>query len=322
MKAVFRTCLVALGCAVASMAFAQGQAWPTRPIKLIVGYPPGGSADRMARVLAVPLAKELGQPVVVENRAGASGITATEYVLSATDGHTVFLHTTGGTSVRPYTAKLRYNPAKDLVPVTALTVVPTVFVGNPKSPITDLKSLVNYARAHPGKLNFAIPASGTTNHLFGAMLKKQAGIEAVDIPYPGAASALQGVMAGDADVLNIDIPNVVSLLQSKKLVAYAVASTQRSPFLPDVPTTAEAGYPGVIGNNTWGIYVAATMPAADIAKLRAAVTASVADRQLIDTFTQSSMVPQASTTQELTQMTKDEESKFVPLIRELNIRVE
>lgn len=319
---VIRTGLFLFGALAASATLAQSQPWPSKPVRIIVGYPPGGSADRMARVLAIPLSKELGQPVVVENRPGASGITASEYVLAASDGHTIFLHTTGGTSVRPHTAKLRYNPSKDFIPVTTISIVPTVFVGSTKLPATTLSSLIAYAKANPGKLNFAIPASGTTNHLFGAMLKKQAGIDGVDVPYAGAAPAMLGVMSGDADIMNIDITNVVAMVQSKKLVAYAIASAKRSPFLPDVPTTTEVGFPGLVGNNTWGLYVAASMPARVVMKLRAATSISLHDHQLRESFSASSMVPQESTTQELTQLTKEEEARLEPLIRELHIRLE
>lgn len=306
-----------------SAAMAQAaQAWPTRPLQIIVGYPAGGPADRMARILAASIQKSTGQPVLVESKVGGSGIVGSQYVIAAKDGHTVFLHTAGGHTVRPHTNTLKYDPWKDLMPVTTVTVVPTVFVGSPSLPARSLGELVAFGKANPGKLNVALIGLGTTNHLYTEMLKSQAKFDGTNVPYTGAAPALQALMAGDADFVNSDITNAAALVQSGKLVAYAVASEKRSPFLPDVPTTAEAGFPGVLGSNIWGLFAPASMPKAHIERLRELVTAALQDKATQDAFTASSLLPAASTAEAFFKAMKDEEARLVPLIKAHNIRMD
>lgn len=306
-----------------SVALAQSTAvWPSRPLQIVVGYPAGGPADRMARILAASIQKATGQPVIVESKVGGSGIVGSQYVIAAKDGHTVYFHSAGGHTVRPHTNSLKYDPWKELIPVTTVTVVPTVFVGSPNLPARTLGEVVAYAKVHPGKLNVAIIGLGTTNHLYTEVLKSQAKFDGTNVPYTGAAPALQALMAGDADIVNSDITNVAALVQSGKLVAYAVASETRSPFLPEVPTTAEAGFPGVVGNNMWGMFAPTSMPKAHIDRLRELVTAALQDKATQDAFTASSLVPSASTSEAFVKAMKEEEARLVPLIKAHNIRMD
>ncbi|CAB3869854.1 Bug family tripartite tricarboxylate transporter substrate binding protein [Achromobacter denitrificans] len=234
---------------------ARAQAWPDKPIRMIVGYPPGGGTDTVARVLAQQLGKQLKQPVVVENRAGASGTIATQQVIrSEPDGYTVLFATASPLTGAPLTVKgLTYDPMNDLIPVSRIGGGPFILVAHPAFPPNTLPELVAYARAHPGEVNYASPGVMTANYFFSEQLNMDAGIKTVHVPYKGSAALLNDVMAGQVQY-TLDTPGTtLPLIKSGKLKALAIFSEKRLDRAPDIPTAKEDGFPNMVGGSWYGL---------------------------------------------------------------------
>ncbi|MDT4824056.1 Tripartite tricarboxylate transporter family receptor [compost metagenome] len=230
-------------------------AWPDKPIRMIVGYPPGGGTDTVARVLAQQLGKQLKQPVVVENRAGASGTIATQQVIrSEPDGYTILFATASPLTGAPLTVKgLTYDPMNDLIPVSRIGGGPFILVANPAFPPNTLPELVAYARAHPGVVNYASPGVMTANYFFSEQLNMDAGIKTVHVPYKGSAALLNDVMAGQVQY-TLDTPGTtLPLIKSGKLKALAIFSEKRLDRAPGIPTAKESGFPNMVGGSWYGL---------------------------------------------------------------------
>ncbi|MEO8134206.1 MAG: tripartite tricarboxylate transporter substrate binding protein, partial [Betaproteobacteria bacterium] len=259
-----------LGC-----GFASAQAYPDKPIRLIVGYAPGGSTDVFARALAIPMAKELGQPVVVENRPGAgSSIAAEQVSRAAPDGYTLLLSPPAGYSVNPaLNPKLDYT--KNLLPITLLGSSPLVVAVNANSPIMSIKDLVAAAKKSPGTLNYATSGNGSAPHFCAALFTQLAGVDMVHVPFKGGAESVQSVLAGDTQVTFATPPTVLSLVQSGRLRALAVTSRERSPFMSDIPGMAEAGLPAYDLASWYGLFMPAGTPPAIVKTVFDAATKSV-----------------------------------------------
>jgi tripartite-type tricarboxylate transporter receptor subunit TctC len=242
--------------------WSSAQDYPSRPIKIIVPTPPGGLADLLARVVAQKLQENTGATLVVENRTGASGQVAAQFVAkSPPDGYTVFIgyHATQS-MLQHLVAKLGYDPDKDFVPVIYLALAPNVLIVNPSVPARSVQELVAYAKANPGKLTFASQGIGTTGHLGGEQFKQSAGIDISHVPYRGAAPALQDLIGGQVSMMFDVVPLSKEHIASGKVRALAVATKQRVPTLPDVPTMAEAGLPDVEAGAWWGLLFPAGTP--------------------------------------------------------------
>ncbi|HQZ46077.1 MAG TPA: tripartite tricarboxylate transporter substrate binding protein [Usitatibacteraceae bacterium] len=220
--------------------------YPSKAIRFIVPWPPGGAADIMARLIGEGLSKELGQTVVVDNRPGAGGLVATEQVAKMEpDGHTLLLGSTGPNAIAGSLYKnLRYDPVKDLTPVTQITELPLLLVVNKDFPANNVKELIAYAKANPGKVNFASVGSGTAQHLASEIFKITAGINIVHVPYKGSAPAFTDLAGGAVQMLFDNIPASRAMLQAGKVKAIAVSTSTRSTAMPDLPTVAESGLPG------------------------------------------------------------------------------
>ncbi len=235
-------------CAAGTAGLAQAQtaapAWPSRPIRIVVGFAPGGTTDVMARVMAQSLSEALGQSVVVDNKPGASGnVAASEVIRAQPDGHTFLIAPTSFETANPFLFKQTIAPARELTPVAGVGRSQMYLVVKPQSTVKDAKEFVAYAQSHPGKLSYASAGSGTPPHLAGELFKKVTGVFATHIPYRGAAPALQDVMAGQADYVfdpGIAFPHV----RAGKVRMLAVAGAKRSSFFPNVPTLAELGFKG------------------------------------------------------------------------------
>jgi tripartite-type tricarboxylate transporter receptor subunit TctC len=222
---------------------------------MLVGYPPGGGTDTVARVLAQQLGKQLKQPVVVENRAGASGTIATQQVVrSEPDGYTVLFATASPLTGAPLTVKgLAYDPMNDLIPVSRIGGGPFILVAHPAFPPNTLPELVAYARAHPGEVNYASPGVMTANYFFSEQLNMDAGIKTVHVPYKGSAALLNDVMAGQVQY-TLDTPGTtLPLIKSGKLKALAIFSDKRLDRAPDIPTAKEGGFPNMVGGSWYGL---------------------------------------------------------------------
>jgi tripartite-type tricarboxylate transporter receptor subunit TctC len=264
-----RRSLVVLSLAVAVPLGARAQgAWPTKPVRIVVPFTPGGTTDILARALAPELAKAFGQTFIVENKAGAGGNLGADLVAkSPPDGYTLLMGTVGTQSINPSLyPKMPYDAAKDFVPITLVAGVPNVLVMNPAkaaaSGITDVRSLIRYARAHPGQLNMASSGNGTSIHLAGELFKSMTNTYMVHLPYRGSGPALLDLIGGTMDLMFDNLPSAMPQIKAGKLVALAVTSSVRSPALPDVPTVAEAGpVKGFEASSWFGLLAPAGTPA-------------------------------------------------------------
>ena len=263
--------MVLLGLGLASLAIAQS--FPDHAITLIVPNPPGGLVDTSARLLSEPLSRVLNETVIVENKPGASGNTAYQFVAKAKpDGYTLLISYSGYHVGNPALMdKLPWDPLKDFAPIALLTVSTNVIAVHPSIPVNNLKELIAYAKANPGKLNYASQGNGSVSHIGTEIFKQTTGIEMVHVPYKGSGPAIQDVLAGQVQVFITTPPSVMQHVQSGKLKGLAVTGKTRHPSMPNVPTTAEAGLPSFQLESWVALYAPASTPAPVIAKLSEAV---------------------------------------------------
>lgn len=265
-------------------AAAQG-GYPNRPIKLIVGFPPGGSTDLAGRVLAARLTQSLGQAVVVENKAGASGNIAADAVArSAPDGYTLLMAATSFAAAPAFFDKLSWDPLKDFTPVSLVATVPILAVTSEGVPAKNIRELVAYSKAHPGQLNLASPGATTLTRLSGELFKQVAGLEWVTVNYKGGAPAMQDMLAGRAQVMFANISDVIAQVRAGKLQPIAVTTPKRTAVMPDVPTLAESGYPD-FSFATWQAVVGpAGLPAEVVGRLNKAIRDAMAESDVQQQF--------------------------------------
>ena len=262
-----RTLLLAV--ALAAGAFdAAAQAYPTKPVRLVVGFAPGGAADTVARALSEPLGRILGQPIIVENKPGAgSSIAAENVAKSAPDGYSVLIASPSSISVNPaINAKLNYKPS-DLAPITKVSSSPLLIVVNPATGIDSVKELIAAAKKDPGKLNYATSGVGSAPHFGAAHFSQVAGVEMVHVPFKGGSPAITSVVAGDTQLSFATPPSVLGMVKGNRLKALAVTSRERSPLMPDIPGMAEAGLPDYAMAFWYGLFVPAGTPPEVIRKL-------------------------------------------------------
>jgi tripartite-type tricarboxylate transporter receptor subunit TctC len=247
---------------LAAPILAWAQAWPARPVRIVVAYPPGGGIDVMARQIAERLSQAWGQPVVVENKPGANTIVATDAVAkSAADGYTVLMTTDATFSINPHLyRKLPFDTQRDFVPVTMLVLLQQLLVAHPALPADSLEELIRLAKSKPGTINYASYGSGSQPHLSGEMLKHKAGIDLVHVPYKGISLAVPAVIAGEVQLTFAGIATSGGPLKAGRIKAFAIGGPQRSPLLPQVPTFAELGYPEVETHAWFGFFVPANSP--------------------------------------------------------------
>ncbi len=265
-----RTVLAAAFLTFAAAAAAQPSAqWPSKPVHLVVAYPPGGGIDILGRQLAEKLTTAWGQPVIVENKPGANTIVATEAVAKAVpDGHTVLMTTDATFSINPHLyAKLPYDAHRDFIPVTLLVLLQQLLVAHPSLPANNLQELIALAKAKPGTINYASYGSGSQPHLSGEMLKYKAGIDLVHVPYKGISLAVPAVMAGEVQLTFAGIATSMAPLKAGRIKALAIGGTKRSPLLPDVPTFAELGFPEVETHAWFGHFLPAGTPKEAVARI-------------------------------------------------------
>ena len=263
---------------------ALAQTWPAKPIKVIVNFPPGGAADQIARAISLPLQEALGQPVIVDNRAGAGGnIGGDALAKSPPDGYTLLLTSGGLVSINPAIyAKMSFDPVKDIIPVAAAARVLVFLEVKPSLPVKDVKEFIAYAKANPGKLTYASPGNGSSPHLAGEMFKDMTQSFSVHVPYRGAAPAMQDLLGGQVDFM-FDPGIGLNHVRAGKLKLLAVGSPKRSPLFPDVPTLSEVGLKGFDADTVFGFYAPTGTPAAIVTRLNSEInkilsTQAVKDR--------------------------------------------
>lgn len=270
--------LVAL--VVAAMAgatrVANAQAFPRAPVHLVIPFPPGGATDLIGRQLGTEMGKRLGQPVIIENRAGAAGAVGMKSVaIARADGYTLALGASGNISADPVQEKLPYDPAADFVAVAPVVAISFVVFANPSFPPNNIRELIDMAKRSPGKINFASSGTGGAPHLASEMLKSRGGFDMVHIAYKGAVPAITDVVSGQVQMMTGDANTALPFIQAGRLKALAVTGAQRMELLPNVPTVAESGLPGFEVNNWFGIFVPAKTPSDVVDILAKAVEASV-----------------------------------------------
>ncbi len=301
---------------------AQAQEWPARPIKLIVPYAAGGPTDAIARMLAIKVGATLRQPVVVDNRAGAGGVIGVDATVKApADGYTFALVAPGPLAGMPNLMKAPYTLG-DLQYLTLVAKIPSVLVVNNKSGIDSLEALVKKAKAEPGKLSYSSAGPGTTPHIGMEIFDDQAGIDMLHVPYKGAAPAITGLLGGEVQVAMVDLLPVLAHIQSGSLKALAVAATARAPQLPNVPTTAERGLPGVTMETTYGIVAPKGLPADIATKVRDAFVAAVEAPETQQQFLQQGALPVTSTAADYQRLMKAESDKWKNIIVKAKISMQ
>ena len=260
--------LAAIVVSLACLA-AHAQAWPSKPLRIVVAYPPGGGIDVMARQIAEQLTSAWGQPVVVENKPGANTIVATDAVAkSAADGHTILMTTDATFSINPHLyAKLPFDTQRDFIPVTMLVLLQQLLVAHPSLPANSLEELIKLAKAKPGSINYASYGSGSQPHLAGEMLKNKAAIDLVHVPYKGISLAVPAVMAGEVQLTFAGIATSMPQLKAGRIKPIAIGGPQRSPLLPQVPTFSELGYPEVETHAWFGLFLPAGSPREAVARI-------------------------------------------------------
>jgi len=265
---------------------AHHEDYPDKPVRLVVPFPPGGGADNLARAIMPKVAQALGRPVIIDNKPGAGGNVGSELVAGAPpDGYTLLYGTNGTHSINQALYQgLRFDPVKDFAPVSRMTEITALLVVNPQLPVTTVTQLIRYAKANPGKVNFASAGNGTTSHLAGELFKTMAGLEIVHIPYRGGGLALTDLIAGQVQMMIDVMPNVYPLAKEGRIRAVAVSTAQRFAAAPDLPTISESGLPGFEASAWDGVLAPAGTPEPIIARLNAAIRTALADPELIESL--------------------------------------
>jgi len=311
-------------CALAALAChgAAAQSYPSKPIRFVVPYAPAGVVDNTARLVGERVARELGQPVVIENRAGANGQIGTEIASkAAADGYT-FLITSVGFAYRQHLVKVPYDPFNDFEPISLLNSNPLLLVINSKLPIGNVRELVEYSRGKAGGLTYGTSGTGGPTHLAGELLRQATGIEMVHVPYRGDGLAVADLLGGNLDLTVSSASATAAHIKAGKLRAIAVMSDRRSPFLPDVPTAAEAGIPNIIAESWVGIVAPGRLAPAVRQKVHAAITAALADPGVRNGMASGGSTIIGSQPQEFAQFLKKESGKWGQVIRKAKIQID
>jgi len=303
---------------------ALAQAYPTKPVRMVVPFPPGGSLDIAGRLIAQKLSEAWGQTVVVENKPGAGGNIGADLVAkSPPDGYTILLGALSTHAVNPSLYKsMPYDAAKDFAPITLIAVTPNVLVVNASSPVNNVKEFIAYAKANPGKLSFGSGSNGSAGHLAGELFKVETGTDAVHIPFKGGAPATQALLAGDTQFMFDNLANAMAQVKAGKLKALAVTTAKRSPLVPDLPTMAEAGLPGFDISTWYGFFAPAGTPPAIVAKWNAEVTKILNSSDVRAKFVADGAEPSPNTPEQFTQMIAAELAKYAKLVKASGAKVD
>ena len=298
---------------------AMADNYPSKPIRLIVPFPPGGSNDIVGRLVAKVLSEKIGQQVFVDNRGGAGGMIGTEALSKAVpDGYTLGIVSIAH-AVNPALHKLAYDPIKSFEPVSILATGPNVLVVNPELPVKSVKELVALAKQKPGELNYASAGIGSFQHLGGELFKLQANVNIVHVPYKGGGPAMQDVLAGHVKIMFSSLIQTTPFIKSGQLRPLGVGGTKRSPVLPDVPTIAEAGVPGYAANNWWGIMAPAGTPKPIVDKVYEKVQLALKSPELEQAFAREGASTVTMTPAEFQDFIKEEIAKWGRVVKEGHI---
>ena len=315
-----------LACLTLTPAQAQAPAgdWPSKPIRWVVPFPPGGAMDAIARTLGDKAGKALGQPFVIENKPGAGGNIGADYVAKQPgDGYTLMITSIGMATNKPLYGKLTYDPIKDFAPVSLLAVVPNVLVTNATLPeVKSVSDLIALARKSPGKITYASAGNGTSIHLAGEVFTSLAKVDMLHVPYKGSSPAVADLLGGQVNVMFDSITSARPHIQSGKLRALAVTTAKRSATLPQVPTLAEAGLPGYEVSPWFAVFMPASTPKAIVDKMHAALTDAMKQPDVLARFETIGAEPVGSTPQALAQHLAQESNRWNQLITQRGIKLD
>ena len=301
---------------------AAAQTYPNKPVRLIVGFPAGGPADIFGRALAQGMAAELGQPVIVENVAGVGGVLGVDRAAKAApDGYTLCINSASPLVIAPYSlSKIPYDVKKDFAYLTLVVRVPEVLAVHPSVPASSLGELISYAKANPGKVNFGSAGSGSITHLAGELLKAEAKVDLVHVPYKGAAPAVNDLLGGQVQMGIFDVPVLLGHIRAGKLKALTITSGQRAPSLPDVRTTTELGYPNVNSDNWYGLVAAAATPPEVQKRIHAAAVAALKSKAVDETFAKVGGIASPGTPQEYQAFIAAEQAKWSKIVQAIGFK--
>lgn len=312
------SCLVVL---LVCCGGALAQDYPSKPVRLIVGFPPGGATDLVARILQPRLSKALGKEVVVDNRPGANGTLGAELTARApADGYTLFLATFAALVISPAIAKVPYDPLADFTPIARVVELQNIFISHPSLPVTTLQELVAYAKARPGELNYATSGAGSTGHLSGELLRRQAGIDWVHVPYRGGGPALTDFLAGQVQVFVAVISTAVPYVQQGKARGLAVTGARRAQALPDVPTVAESGFAGYESTNWYCLVGPAHLPAPVVERWHRELAEALAQPEIRRALAERGIDASPSSPEELAAYLRSETAKWAPFTKALGLK--
>ena len=327
MKSLYKKISLSAACAVlfstAPLSMAQSNDFPNKPIRLVIGFTPGGSTDTIGRQLAISFSKILGQTVVVENKPGANGNLATDYVRrSPADGYTIF-YTSIGHVTNPLIYKdAKYDPVKDFTPIGQVLSGPNVLVVPGNSKFKTVQELIAYGLANPGKINFASSGYGSSVHLSGELFRQLSGVDMVHIPYKGSGNLLPHLMAGTVDMAFPNLPTGVALAEQGQLRALGVTTSTRSKAAPNIPTIAESGLPTYDMSTWYGLIGPADLPPNVLKKLSDALLQTVNEPEFKDRLIAQGMDPKPTTPAEFSQFFQAESVRWTAILKDMNIKVD
>ena len=317
--------IAALLFAVLSLAApVSGQQYPVRPVRMLIGFPPGGGTDIVGRIVAQKLSENLGQQVVPENRGGATGMVAAELAArAAPDGYTIMMAHISAMSILPSLyPKMAYDTAKDFAPITLAAIGPNLLVVHPSLPVKNTKELIALARARPGQLHYASPGSGSVQHLSGELFKLQAKVDMLHVPYKGSGQSIVDLIAGHVQ-LNFDaVPVVIGHARQGRLRALAVTSEKRSALLPDIPTVSEAGVTGFDMGTWWGLVAPAAVNKDVVAKLYAESIKVLKQPDVRDRLANVGAEPGGNTPEQFGAFIRSESVKYARIVKDANIKID
>lgn len=323
MRQLFRWIALAFAALAFTAGPAAAQTYPTKPIKVIVPYPPGGGTDVVARILSEPLSAELGQPIIIDNRGGAAGNVGTDIAAKApADGYTLLLTLSSHTINPKLYPKLPFDVEQDFASISLAAMIPQILVVHPSVPANNVKELIALAKAQPGKLNYASVGTGSPGHIAGELFKLRTGVDIVHIPYKGGGPAVTDTLGGQVQVLFVSMPAVWQHVKAGKVKAIAVTSAKRSLTAPDVPTIAESGVADVVVDSWYGLFAPAKTPPAITARLNAAMIKVLENPQIKEKLFAQGAEAAPSTPAEFDRIIKEELAKWEYVIRAANIKPE
>ena len=312
-----------LSMSVPARALAQTQAWPAKPVTIVVPTSAGGANDAMARIIAQGLSAKLGQPVIVENKAGANGAIASDFVArAAPDGYTIMFGYIATHGINPALQKLKYDPVADFEPIGMVAASPTVLVANKDVPVKSAKELVDYLKAKPGTYSYATAGNGTAPHIAGELFRLSAGVDVTSVPYKGSAPAVLDTIAGSTQYMFPSLFTAYPQIKGGKLKALGIAGDKRSPVLPDVPTLAEQGIPNVGMSQWYAMFAPAKTPKAVVTRLNAEMNAVLADKGVQKRMEDQGAEVETGTPEQLKTLVQKEVARWKAVVSAAKIKAE